>query len=64
MQPYARPPFLVDGKPLRWSRPAPTVGQDNRQVLGGLLGLSGAELAELEQRQVIGTAPVGVEPAS
>ena len=64
VQPYARTPFLVDGKPLRWSRPAPTVGQDNRRVLEGLLGLSGAELAELEQRQVIGTTPVGVEPAS
>ncbi|MEE9284345.1 MAG: hypothetical protein V3V35_01315, partial [Dehalococcoidia bacterium] len=64
VQPYPRTPFLVDGKRLTWSGPSPTVGQDNQRVLRDLLGLSGAELADLERRQVIGTVPLGVEPAS
>ncbi len=39
--------------------PPPLLGQHNREVLGGLLGLSDAELAELERTQVIGTRPLG-----
>jgi crotonobetainyl-CoA:carnitine CoA-transferase CaiB-like acyl-CoA transferase len=39
----------------RWIRdPAPTLGQDNRAVLMGVLGLPDDELAELEAAQVIG----------
>ena len=34
-------------------RHAPLMGEHNRQVLGGMLGLSDEELAELEQRQVV-----------
>ena len=42
----------------RWCRlPAPTVGQHNHEVLGGLLGLSDGELALLEADRVIGTRP-------
>jgi crotonobetainyl-CoA:carnitine CoA-transferase CaiB-like acyl-CoA transferase len=42
----------------RWiRRPAPTLGQHNRDVLGGLLGLSDAELAALEASGLIGTHP-------
>ncbi len=45
----------------RWLRtPAPTVGQDNARVLGGILGLSAAELGELEADGIIATRPVGV----
>lgn len=40
-------------------RPAPTLGQHNAQVLGGLLGLSAARLAELEESEVIGTRLLG-----
>ncbi len=58
-KPYPRPPYLVDGEPLRWSGPAPTVGEHNRQVLQELLGLTGAELARLERDRIIGTAPLG-----
>ena len=43
---------LMDTKPgVR--TPAPALGQDNRSVYGGLLGLSDAELAELHDKQVL-----------
>jgi crotonobetainyl-CoA:carnitine CoA-transferase CaiB-like acyl-CoA transferase len=37
--------------------PAPTVGQHNREVLGGLLGLSDEELAALSEAGVIADGP-------
>lgn len=37
--------------------PAPTLGQHNREVLGGLLGLSDEELDALEEQKVIATKP-------
>jgi crotonobetainyl-CoA:carnitine CoA-transferase CaiB-like acyl-CoA transferase len=45
----------------RWLRtPSPTLGEHNERVLGGLLGLSKAELAALEADGVIGTRPDGL----
>ena len=45
----------------RWLRtPAPTVGQDNERVLGGVLGLSPEEINDLEAGGVIGTRPEGL----
>ena len=45
----------------RWNRtPAPTLGQHNREVLGGLLGLGDEEIADLEAQGIIGEAPAGL----
>ncbi len=42
---------------VRW--PSPTLGQHNREIFGGLLGLSGGEIDALESNGVIGTRPTG-----
>ncbi len=42
---------------VRW--PSPTLGQHNREIFGGLLGLTGAEIDGLESDGVIGTKPTG-----
>jgi crotonobetainyl-CoA:carnitine CoA-transferase CaiB-like acyl-CoA transferase len=45
----------------RWVRRAtPTLGQDNHDVLGRILGVSEREIAQLEADGVIGTRPKGV----
>ena len=45
----------------RWiKRAAPTMGQDNHQVLAGLLDLSEAEIAALEAKAVLATHPKGM----
>ena len=49
-------PFRMSGVD-RWLTPAPTMGQHNADVLGGLLGLSADEIAALAASGVIGTAP-------
>ncbi|MEE8370302.1 MAG: CoA transferase, partial [Dehalococcoidia bacterium] len=42
--------------------PAPKLGEHNREVLQGLLGLSDEELAGLEEEKAIGDAPVFAAP--
>jgi crotonobetainyl-CoA:carnitine CoA-transferase CaiB-like acyl-CoA transferase len=50
-------PMRISTGPQRFHRrPAPLLGQHNHEVLSGL-GLSAAEIAELEEAGVIGTAP-------
>ncbi|WP_207539583.1 CaiB/BaiF CoA transferase family protein [Sabulicella rubraurantiaca] len=61
--PHRQPsaPFREAGAPpYAVRRPAPTLGEDNAAVLGGLLGLPPAELARLEEAQVIGTEAIPV----
>jgi crotonobetainyl-CoA:carnitine CoA-transferase CaiB-like acyl-CoA transferase len=55
----ARSATRVEHKAKLHSSPPPLLGQHNREVLAGLLGVSDAELAELERTQVIGTRPIG-----
>lgn len=57
----------IPGQPFRYSSveswlrtPAPTLGEHNREVLGGILGLSHAELEKLELEKIIGTRPEGL----
>ena len=58
----------VPGLPYRWTgidrwirTPTPTLGQHNREILGGLLGLDDAELDDLEESGIIGSRPAGVD---
>jgi crotonobetainyl-CoA:carnitine CoA-transferase CaiB-like acyl-CoA transferase len=56
-QPIPTVPFRY-ASTLRWlRRPAPTLGQHNREVLSGLLGLDDAEIEALAAEGVIGTRP-------
>jgi crotonobetainyl-CoA:carnitine CoA-transferase CaiB-like acyl-CoA transferase len=58
---YPRPPFAPLAGRHRWlTRPPPTLGQHNAQVLRELCGLSDDELARLADGRVIGTRPIGV----
>ena len=56
---YPGIPWRMSATPgtVRW--PSPTLGQHNRDVYGELLGLTGAEIDQLEQTGVIGTKPTG-----
>ena len=42
---------------VRFARPAPRLGEHNREVLGGLLGVDDDELARLSETKIIGTRP-------
>ena len=54
---YPRPPIAPANGGFV-TRPAPTLGEHNREVLCGLLGVSAEEFAQLERDAVIGTSPV------
>ena len=56
---YPGLPWKMSATPgeVRW--PAPTLGQHNREVFGGLLGLTTAEIGALEEDGTIGTRPTG-----
>ncbi|MGH3562005.1 MAG: CoA transferase, partial [Mycobacterium sp.] len=58
---YPRPPFAPLAGRHRWlTRPPPTLGQHNEEVLRELCGLSDEDLARLAADGVIGTRPAGV----
>jgi crotonobetainyl-CoA:carnitine CoA-transferase CaiB-like acyl-CoA transferase len=40
--------------------PAPTLGQHNKEVLRRVLGLSDAEIDQLERERIIGKAPAAL----
>ena len=54
---YLGLPMTFSGlpRPLFW-RAAPTLGQDNDEILRGL-GLTDAEIAKLAEQRIIGTRP-------
>ena len=56
---YPGMPWRMSATPgqVRW--PSPTLGQHNREVYGELLGLTGPEIDQLEQTEIIGTKPTG-----
>ena len=55
--PHPAAPYRVGDAPFDIDRPAPTLGQHNREVLTDLLGLGDAEVDALERRGVIGDRP-------
>ncbi len=59
--PQPSPPYRDSLHSLPALRPSPTLGQFNRAVLGGLLGLSATEIDALENEGVIGTRAVPPE---
>jgi crotonobetainyl-CoA:carnitine CoA-transferase CaiB-like acyl-CoA transferase len=58
VQHYPAEPFRLTNTALPSPRRAPYVGEHNREILVGLLGLSEMEIAALERDNVIGTAPL------
>jgi crotonobetainyl-CoA:carnitine CoA-transferase CaiB-like acyl-CoA transferase len=47
------PPWLLSHTPARIQRTSPLLGEDNEFVLGGMLGLSEREIADLAEEQVV-----------
>jgi benzylsuccinate CoA-transferase BbsF subunit len=56
-------PWQLSKNPRRPARPSPSLGEHNHYVLGNLLGLSAQDIATLETQGIIGTRPVGADPA-
>ncbi len=48
-------PFREGAKPFPIRKPPPTLGQHNREILAGMLGLSDAEIEQLTRDGIIGT---------
>lgn len=60
--PYASRPWKLPRTPAVPGKAAPLMGEDNRLVLGELLGRSSQELSDLEAQGIIGYAPVTPRP--
>ena len=55
--PHPASPYRVGDDPFDVDWPAPTLGQHNREILTGLLGLTDAEVDDLEAQGIVGTKP-------
>ena len=55
--PHPAAPYRVGDDPFDVDWPAPTLGQHNREILTGLLGLTDAEVDDLEAQGIVGTKP-------
>jgi benzylsuccinate CoA-transferase BbsF subunit len=56
--PYAGRPWKLSDTPAVSPKPAPTMGQHNRDILAGLLGRTDGEIAVLEETQIVGYTPL------
>jgi crotonobetainyl-CoA:carnitine CoA-transferase CaiB-like acyl-CoA transferase len=53
-------PFRLSSYSGPWFRtPPPLLGQHNREILRGILGLSDARIEELRRNRIIGERPLG-----
>ena len=50
---YPGAPFIMSGSPWEVRSPAPTLGQHNQEIFGGMLNYSAQSLAELRAGEVI-----------
>ena len=48
-------PFRETDRPFAIRNPPPTLGEHNREILAGILGLSSAEIDQLARDGIIGT---------
>jgi benzylsuccinate CoA-transferase BbsF subunit len=51
--PFERSGFRLSASPGGFERPGPNLGEHNREVLGGVLGLADAEIEDLAARDVV-----------
>jgi benzylsuccinate CoA-transferase BbsF subunit len=51
--PFEHSGFRIEGSPPVLSAPGPNLGEHNAEVLGGILGLSAAEIARLVAQEVV-----------
>jgi benzylsuccinate CoA-transferase BbsF subunit len=51
--PFERSGFRLSASPGGYERPGPNLGEHNREVLGGVLGLSDGEIDDLTARDVV-----------
>ena len=58
-QQYPGLPWRMSATPGEIRAPSPTLGQHNREIYGGLLGMPAADIDALESAGVIGTVPTG-----
>ena len=61
---YMSRPWKMSRTPSFIRRPAPALGEHNERILGELLGLGDAEIAELYELDVVGKEPASQRPVT